>query len=238
RYFAGEDPIGKRLLLYNPYAKSEPTPHEIVGIVSDVRHRGLNVAASPELYISYLQMAPPRMTLVVRSLTPDAASLSSSVRGAVREVDKGARVWDVRAMDERVADSVAPQRFNTLLLGLFALVALALSVTGILGVMSYTVAERTHEIGVRMALGAQKADILRLVVGRGLLLTCAGIGFGLAMSLALTRLMSGLLFGVGVTDPATFVVVALLLTGAASLACYIPARRAMKIDPMIALRYE
>jgi putative ABC transport system permease protein len=141
-------------------------------------------------------------------------------------------------MDERLADSVAPQRFNTVLLGLFALVALALSTTGILGVMSYTVAERTHEIGVRIALGAQRADILKLIVGRGLLLTLCGVGLGSAASLALTRLMSSLLFGISATDPATFVSVAALLFTVAFFACYIPARRATKVDPLIALRYE
>jgi putative ABC transport system permease protein len=238
RYFAGEDPTGKRLILYNTYAKSEPSPYTVVGVVSDIRHRGLNIPASPEFYVSYMQMPPPRMTLVIRSATPDASGLSASVRGAIREVDKAAQIWDLRQMDERLAESVAPQRFNTMLLGLFALVALALSTTGILGVMSYTVAERTHEIGVRIALGAQRADILKLIVGRGMLLTLGGVGLGSVAALTLTRLMSGLLFGVSATDPATFVGVAALLFMVALLACYIPARRAMRVDPLIALRYE
>ncbi|HKS29437.1 MAG TPA: ABC transporter permease, partial [Pyrinomonadaceae bacterium] len=225
RYFAGEDPMGKRLILYHTYAKSEPLPYEVVGVVSDIRHRGLNVPASPEFYVSYMQMPPPRMTLVVRSATPDTASLTASVQGAIREVDKGARVWDFRHMDERLSDSVAPQRLNTMLLGLLSLVALVLSATGILGVMSYTVAERTHEIGIRMALGAQKADILRLVVGKGMFLTLCGVCVGSVAALALTRLMEGLLFGVSATDPVTFIGIGSLLFAVAFVACYVPARR-------------
>jgi predicted permease len=238
RYFPGEDPVGKRLILYHTYAKSEPAPYEVVGVVSDVRHRGLNVPASPEFYVSYMQMAPTRMTLVVRSAAPDVAGLAASVRGAIMEVDRGALVWDLRQMDERLADSVAPQRFNTLLLGLFALVALALSATGILGVMSYTVTQRTHEIGIRLALGATRTDILRLVVGRGMLLTLGGVALGTAVALGLTRLMSSLLYGVSTTDPATFIAVAALISAVALVACYVPARRATKVDPLIALRYE
>ncbi|HEY6659826.1 MAG TPA: ABC transporter permease, partial [Pyrinomonadaceae bacterium] len=178
RYFAGEDPVGKHLLLYHTYKKSEPSPYEVIGVISDVHYRGLNVPASPEYYVPLAQMAPDRMTLVVRSGTLDSASLTASVRAAISEVNKGALVWDVRQMDERLSDSVAPQRFNTILLGLFAIVALALSTTGILGVMSYTVAERTHEIGLRVALGAQRADILKLIVIPGMLLTLCGVGLG------------------------------------------------------------
>lgn len=238
RHFPGEEPVGKRLMLYNTYAKSEAEPYEIVGVVSDIRHRGLNVPPSPEFYVSYLQMVPPAMTLVVRSAAPDLAGLAASVRGAITEVDRGALVWDIRQMDERLAASVAPQRFNTLLLGAFALVALALSATGILGVMSYTVAERTHEIGVRLALGARRADILRLVVKRGMLLTLAGVALGSVVALGLTRLMSGLLFGVSATDPVTFIGIAALLSAVALVACYVPASRATKVDPLIALRYD
>ena len=238
KYFPGEDPTGKRLVLYNTYAKSEPTPYEVVGVVGDIRHRGLNVPATPEFYVSYLQMPPPRMTLVVRSAAPDLAGLASSVRGAITEVDEGALVWEFRQMDDLLSESVAPQRFNALLLGLFALVALALSATGILGVMSYTVAERTHEIGVRIALGAQSGDILKLVVGRGMLLTLGGVALGSAAALGLTRLMSGLLYGVSADDPATFIGIAVLLSAVALAACYLPARRATRVDPLVAMRYE
>jgi putative ABC transport system permease protein len=238
RYFAGEDPVGKHLLLYHTYKKSERLPYEVIGVIRDVHYRGLNVPASPEYYVPFLQMAPHRMTLVVRSNTVDPASLTASVRAAITEVNKGALVWDVRQMDDRLSDSVAPQRFNTILLGLFAIVALALSTTGILGLMSYTVAERTHEIGVRVALGAQRADIFKLIVIPGMLLTVCGIGLGSVAALALTRLMSGLLFGVSPTDPATFASIAALLVMVALAGCYFPARRAMKVDPLIALRYE
>ena len=237
-YFPGEDPVGKRLMIYNTYAKSEPSAYEVVGVVGDVRHRGLNVPASPEYYVSYMQMPPPRMTLVVRSTTPNLAGMAASVRGAITEVDRGALVWEFRQMDELLAESVAPQRFNALLLGLFALLALALSATGILGVMSYTVAERTHEIGVRLALGAQSADIMKLVVWRGMYLTLGGVALGSAAALGLTRLMSGLLYGVSANDPATFIAIAGLLSLVALVACYVPARRATKVDPLIAMRYE
>ena len=238
RYFAGEDPVGKHLRLSNPYRKSEFFTYEVVGLINDVHYRGVNVPASPEYYVPFLQMVPDRMILVVRSNTLDTASLTSSVRAAITEVNKGALVWDVRQMEQRVSDSVAPQRFNTILLGLFALVALALSTTGILGLMSYTVAERTHEIGVRVALGAQRADILKLIVIPGMLLTACGIVLGSGAAFALTRLMSGLLFGVSPTDPVTFVSIAALLVMVALAGCYFPARRAMKVDPLIALRYE
>jgi len=238
RYFAGEDPVGKNLLLYHTYKKSEPSPYEVIGVISDVHYRGLNVPASPEYYVPFLQMAPGRMTLVVRSNTIDSASLTASVRAAITGVNKGTLVWDVRQMEERLSDSVAPQRFNTILLGLFAIVALALSTTGILGLMSYTVAERTHEIGVRVALGAQRADILKLIVIPGMVLTVCGVALGSIAALALTRLMSGLLFGVSPTDPATFAGIAVLLLIVALAGCYFPARRAMKVDPLLALRYE
>ena len=238
RYFAGEDPVGKRLILNNPYRKADAAAYEIAGVVGDVRHRGLNTAPYPEYYVSYLQMLPARVYLVVRSANPEAAGLAAPVRSAIREVHKGARIWDVRTMEERVAVSVAPQRFQAILLGLFALVALVLAATGILGVMSFAVAQRTHEIGVRMALGARPRDILKMVVGHGLGLTLAGIGLGLVASFALTRVVSGLLYGVSASDPLTYSAVAVLLAAVALLACYLPARRATKVDPVVALRYE
>jgi putative ABC transport system permease protein len=153
-------------------------------------------------------------------------------------VDKALPVTGVRTMEERMGASLAGTRFNTLLLSLFAALALTLAVVGLYGVISYTVAEGTREIGVRMALGAQTGDVLRLVVGQGMTLTLVGVGIGLLASFGLTRLMKDMLFGVGPTDPLTFVAIAVLLTVAALTACYIPARRAMKVDPMVALRHD
>jgi putative ABC transport system permease protein len=177
------------------------------------------------------------MTVVVRGVG-DAASLAGSVRSQVWAVDPNQPVYDVKTMRELLTDSTAARRFNMILVGVFAGVALLLAAVGIFGVMSYTVAQRTHEIGVRIALGAQASDILRLIVGQGMMPVAAGVTVGLLGSLALTRTVSGLLYGVSANDPAVFAVVALLLAAVALAANYLPARRATKVDPMVALRYE
>jgi putative ABC transport system permease protein len=177
------------------------------------------------------------MNLVVRSET-DAAALAGAVKGRVWQVDGLIPVTRARTMVEVMGASVEARRFDMVLFGVFAAVAMSLAAVGIYGVMSYTVAQRTREIGVRIALGARSRDVIRMVVGRGMLLTSIGAAAGLALSLALTRLMSGMLFGVGANDPLTFASVSLLLAGVALLACYIPARRAARVDPMIALRCE
>jgi putative ABC transport system permease protein len=160
------------------------------------------------------------------------------LRKQVRALDNGLALFRVRTMAEVISEHTGGTRYRTLLFGFFGLLALALAAVGIYGVMAYTVNQRTHEIGIRLALGAQKADVLRMVVGQGLRLTVAGLAAGLVGSLALTRLLSSLLYGVTPTDPLTFVVISLILLGIALLACYIPARRATKVDPMVALRYE
>ena len=178
-----------------------------------------------------------RINLLTRTEV-EPLSLASAVRGQIAALNKDQAVFNVRTMEQIVAQSVAPRRFSMLLLTVFAVVALALASLGIYGLMSYAVAQRTREIGVRMALGAQSGNVLRLVIGQGMKLALAGVALGLVASVALTRTIKNLLFGVSATDPATFVAIALLLTLVALLACLVPARRATKVDPLVALRHE
>ncbi len=231
RYFPAEDALGKRL------GTGPNAWREIVGVMADVKQFGLEIDARPTMYLPDRQSPARAMTVVVRT-TAEPLQLAAAVRAAVWEGDKNLAMAKVMPMAQLVSTSIAQPRFILLLLGIFAGVALALAAVGIYGVMSYTVTQRTREIGVRMALGARPRDVLRLVVGQGLLLTALGVGIGLAGAVGLTRLMRTLLFGVQPTDPATFALIALLLAGVALLACYLPARRAAKVDPMVALRYE
>jgi len=234
RYFPDEDPIGKRVTIE---MSNQPVPSEIIGVVGDVKHVGLDTEPRAMSYWPHPELARSFMTLVIRTES-DPLSLAASVQREVRAIDKDQPVADVRTMEQLLSDSMARARFSTLLLSIFAAVALILSAVGIYGVMSYSVSQRTHEIGIRMALGASRRDVLKLVVGQGIVMSLIGMAIGLAASFALTRLISSLLFGVSAADPMTFTVVSLLLIGIALLACYIPARRATKVDPMIALRYE
>jgi putative ABC transport system permease protein len=236
-FFPGEDPLGKRL---RQGGTDRPTNQfmEIVGVVGDVRYEGLNAKVQPAYYEPFAQTAWSDMSLVVRSATTDPLALVPAVRGELRALDPGLPLARVRTMDELMTRSVAQPRFRTLLLALFSAMALVLAGVGVYGVVSYTVARRTHEIGVRVALGAQLGDVLRLVVGHGMRLVAGGLLLGLAGALLLTRVMSSLLFGVSATDPLTFVCVPVLLAAVALLACLVPARRATKVDPMVALRYE
>jgi putative ABC transport system permease protein len=233
RYLPGEEPLGKRMRL--GFGRIEG---EIVGVVGDVRGNSLSVPGGPEYYIPQSHAASSDMSLVVRTGTSDPSALAPALRGVLREMDKDQPLYEVRTMSALVSRSVARQRFSMTLIGVFAALALSLAAVGIFSVMSFLVAQRTHEIGIRMALGAQGRDILRMVVGHGMTLTLVGVGLGLAGAFALTRLMSSLLFGVSATDPVTFGGVAALLAAVALLACYVPARRATRVDPMVALRHD
>jgi putative ABC transport system permease protein len=231
--FPGEDPIGKRLHI----TMGEEIFREIVGVVGDVKQNGLDVATKNQTYEPFAQEPSPMMTLIVRS-GADPSSLTGAIRSEVLALDKEQPLNSARVLSDVISASIAQQRFSMLLLCVFATVALVLAAVGLYGVMSYSVTQRTHEIGIRMALGASKGDVLRLVVGQGAALATAGVATGLAGAWLLTRLMTSLLFGVSATDALTFSLVPALLAGVALAASFIPARRAAKVDPMIALRYE
>jgi putative ABC transport system permease protein len=233
KFFPNEDPIGKRLNLGINNIKGE-----IVGVVGDVRSSQLTKEAGPEFYVPDQYAAFGYASLVVRTSSDDPATIAPALRSAIQEIDKDQPLYEVRTMNSLVADSIARQRFSMMLIALFAVLALTLAAVGIFGVMSFLVTQRTHEIGIRMALGAQDSDVLKMIVRQGMALTLAGIAIGLVAAFALTRVMSGLLYGVSATDPLTFIVVSALLAAVALLACYIPARRATRVDPMVALRYE
>jgi putative ABC transport system permease protein len=233
-FWPNEDPLGKRI---RPDIVPPDQWLTIVGVVSDVRHASLNVAPQPEVYWPFLQNPDRRINLLIRT-TADPLNLAGAVRSEIRAIDRALPVSNLKSMDELLSDSVAQWRFYTLLLTAFAAVALLLAIVGLYGVISYAVSQRTHEIGIRMALGASPRDVLRLIINHGLVLTLAGVGLGLAAALGLTRVLKNLLFHVSTTDPAIFVGIVLLLAGVASLACYLPARRATKVDPITALRDE
>jgi len=237
RYFwPNENPLGKRLKPGSSTSSSRW--RQVIGIVKDVRQNDFVADPGLQIYLAYRQVdAFPPNALVLRT-TVDPMSLGPAVRRVVQEVDKDQPVSDIRTMSEIVSAAVARQRFSMLLLGIFAAVALTLAGIGIYGVMSYSVAQRTREIGIRMALGAQKSDVLKMTIGQGLQLVIVGVVIGLAAALVLTRVMSSLLFGVSATDPTTFVTISLILLSVALTASYVPALRSMKVDPVIALRYQ
>jgi len=233
RFLPDENPLGRHLSLGWGGDKSK----EIVGVVRDVKHESLSAERQPEMYVPQVQFPINAMTVIVRT-EGDPLGLVAAARHEVRMLDRDLPLNDIRTLDEYIHSSVTPQRFITLLLTIFAAIALTLTAVGLYGVMAYSVTQRTHEIGIRMALGAQTGDVLKMVVKQGMLLTLVGIGIGLIGAVVLTRVIASLLYGVSATDPVTFVGVAALLTVVALFACYIPARRATKVDPMIALRYE
>jgi putative ABC transport system permease protein len=238
RYFANEDPLGKRITNIGANQNDgDPEQWEIVGVIGDVRHSSLAKAATPELYLPYQQNSWSWGNFFVRTAN-DPTALTRSFTEAIRSGDKTAPVTNVQRLTQAISDTVAQARFYTLLFALFGVTGLLLTLTGIYGVISYTVSRQTQEIGIRMALGAQSGDVLKLVIGQGLVLTLIGVGLGSLGALGLMRLMRTLLFGVTPADPLTFSAVALLLVSVALLACWLPARRAAKVDPLEALRCD
>ena len=235
QHFPNEDPIGKRIRLNSVFIQGEPPLRQIVGIIGDVKHRNLSMETRPEVYVPLAQ-DPFQEFFVVVKTESDPHSFAGAVRNEVQALDKDLPIYNVQALDERLGASIAQERFNTVLIATFAALALLLTAVGLYGVMSYDVAQRTHEIGIRQALGAQPRDVLKLIIGQGAALVLIGTVIGLMASFALTRLMKGLLFDVSATDPLTFALVTLLLAGVALAALYVPARRATEIDPVIALR--
>jgi putative ABC transport system permease protein len=231
-YIGDEDPIGKRVKALDGEF------HEVIGVVGDAKQWGLDREASAEIYFSFSQLSlGQEATLVVRS-EADPGALTSSVRSAIGEVTYDAPVTKVRTMAKVVDDSMASSKFNMILMTIFAGVALVMAAIGLYGVIAYSVSQQTHEIGIRMALGASRSSVLSLVLRNGMSLALVGVGTGVAAALGLTRLITSLLYGVSPTDPLTFGAIALLLTGVALVACFVPALRATRVDPMVALRYE
>jgi len=230
----GGDPIGRRLTIY---MKEENVPTEIIGVVADHKHLGLDLAVEPVAYWPHPELVYSGMTFMVRT-RDDASAVAPAARNVIHSIDPQQPIGEVSAMESLLATSVARARFSASLLTVFSFVAMVMAAVGIYGVMSYSVLQRTHEIGVRMALGAQRFDVLKMVVKQGIVLGAIGVVAGLFVSLLATRLIASLLFEVTATDTVTFVIVSLGLFLVTLIACYVPARRATRVDPLKALRYE
>jgi putative ABC transport system permease protein len=231
RLFQDEDPVGKRIL-FGPNR-----PAEIIGVAGDIKRQGLDTPDDMGSYVSFAQDPIPFLAIVARSGSGDSG-VASAIRDAVQSIDKDLPVYNVRTMDEVLDNTLGQRRFYLLLMSGFAGLALLLAAVGTYGVISYSVAERTQEVGIRMALGASRADIIALVIGQALIVGVIGTAIGLGAAYGLTRVMTTLLFGVSPTDPITFALVSLFLMSVSLLASYLPARRATRIDPIFALRYE
>ena len=237
QYFPGENPIGKRITPNGSVDPGKPPVREIVGVVSDMHLISLRVAAKPQIYIPHQQFGIGSMSIFVRTQV-DPESLTNALRRTVAEIDKDVPIYRTRTLTDYMAQSVAQPRLNAMLVSLFAVIALLLAAAGIFGVMSYSVAQRTQEIGIRIALGAQRYDVLRLIIVQGMRFVCVGLAVGLIGVLLCSRLLQSFLFGIGATDLRTMLAVTVILTGVAFAACLIPARRATLVDPIKALRTE
>jgi putative ABC transport system permease protein len=235
RYWPNEDPMGKRIKI--GYFNSDGPWLTIVGIAQDVKQGGLDREPRREFFRPYSQAAWPMMTMVVRTASNPRAFINL-IKQALARIEPDRAASGIRTMDEVIYDSLGSRRFPTMLLVAFSLVALTLAAVGISGVVSFSVSQRTREIGIRMALGARSGNVIRLALNRGMAAALIGVGLGLAASFALTRFLTGLLFEVKPMDPVVLGFAALILSSVAFIACYLPARRATKIDPMVALRYE
>ena len=238
QYLHGVNPLGQKAVIYmKSLEESQNKPSEIIGVVGDVRQMGLDTPAEPTVYWPHPELVMSGMTILVRTVN-DPLTLVSAVRNELQQMDPEQPMAAIATMDQLLAGSLSRSRFTMLVLGVFAALALVLACVGIYGVIAYSVTQRTQEFGIRMALGANRRDVLRLVLGQGTRLTLLGIGLGIVAALIITRLMATLLYGISATDPLTFTAVALLLALVALAACYIPARRATRVDPIVALRYE
>jgi putative ABC transport system permease protein len=234
RYWPNEEAVGKRISLVD--AKTGPFL-TVVGVVGNVHQVALDSEPYPQMYEVFSQNPAWGAALVVRTAS-DPISMISAVRAQVSSIDTDQPLYNVRTMEQVLSESISRQRFNTLLISLFTVVAVALAAVGIYGVISYSVSHRSHEIGIRMALGAQQRDILKMIIEYGLKLALVGVAIGLVAAFVLTRVMTSLLYGVSAIDPFTFATGTIILIGVALLGCYIPARRATKVEPVVALRYE
>jgi putative ABC transport system permease protein len=235
RHFANQDPVGRQMRFGFP--PNGNVSREIVGVVGDVRDVALSQKPGPMMYVPFAQAPLYGGEVVVRS-SLSASSVAAAIRQSVHAIDKDLPVTDFATFPDMLGQSISRERFRTFLLGSFSAIALVLAAVGIFGVISYSASQRTHEIGIRMALGAQRRDVLHLILVQGAKLALLGLAIGVVLAFLLTRLIASLLYSVSATDPLTFGAVAIVLLGVVMTACYIPARRAMRVDPMVALRYQ